>query len=54
MERVEHAKLRVPRRIEDRNHVRNAAVGFCHNPQAFPHLAALGNEIGRDRSPAVP
>ena len=45
MERIEHAQLRVPRRTEDRGHVRNAVIGFCHTLQALPDLAALGDEI---------
>src|SRR5262245_17850864 len=45
MERIEHTEPRLPRRIQNRGHVMNAAVGFCHSPQALPDLAAIGDEI---------
>jgi hypothetical protein len=45
MRRIEHAKTRIPRRIQRLRHVWNAAICFGHGFQAVPDLAALGHEI---------
>src|SRR5262249_23491856 len=45
VERIEDAKLRLPRRIQDLQHMRNTLVGFSHTLQAIPYFPALGNEI---------
>ena len=43
MQRIEHAKLRLARRIQDLQHMRNAIIFFCHISDAIPYLAPLGN-----------
>src|SRR5262249_49220573 len=45
MQRIENAKLRLPRGIQDLQHMRNAVIRFCNSPDAVPYLASLGNEI---------
>ncbi len=45
MQRIKDAKLRLPRRIQDLQHMRNTTVLFCNRLQAIPYLASLGNEI---------
>src|SRR6185369_4070392 len=45
MQRIENAKLRLPRSIEDLQHMRNAPIGFCNTFETIPELASLGNEI---------
>src|SRR5262245_35419846 len=42
---IEYPKLRLPCRIEDLQHVRNAIVRFGDRANAVPELAALGNEV---------
>src|SRR5215470_4951815 len=50
MQRVEHAKSRLPRRSQNLRHMRNALVPFRNGLQATPDLPSLGNEGCRDRS----
>jgi hypothetical protein len=45
MHGIEDAKLHYARRIQDPQHVGNAAVCFSDSFDAGPDLAALGNEI---------
>ena len=45
MHRIEDPKLRLPRGIQDFQHVGNAVVRFGNSPDARPYLAALGNEV---------
>jgi hypothetical protein len=45
MQRVEDAKLRLPRSIKDLQHMRNTIICFCNSLQAMPYFASLGNEI---------
>ena len=45
MQRIEDAKLRLPRRLQDLQHMRNTLICFCNSLQAIPDLASLGNEI---------
>src|SRR5262245_56678676 len=42
---IEDAKLRLPRGIEDLQHIRNAAIRLRDSPNAIPELAAFGNEV---------
>jgi hypothetical protein len=45
MHRIEDAKPRVARGIEDLQHMRDAVIRFCNAPNAVPYLASLGNEV---------
>src|SRR5262245_23618058 len=45
MQCVEDPKLRVPRGIQDLQHMGNAVVRFGDGANAPPYLAALGNEV---------
>ena len=45
MQRIEDAKLRLPRSIQDLQHMRNTLICFCNSLQAIPYLASLGNEV---------
>src|SRR5436190_12620412 len=45
MQRIEDAKLRPPRGIQDLPHVWNTFVSFGNALQAIPYFAAIGNEI---------
>src|SRR4029453_1449720 len=45
MQRIEDAKPRLPRRMQNLQHMRNTTIRFCDSLQAIPCLAALGNEI---------
>ena len=45
MQRIEDAKLRLPRGIEDLLHMRNAVIRFRNGPDAVPYFTSLGNEI---------
>src|SRR5271166_3682575 len=45
MQCIEDPKLRLPRGIQDLQHMRNAVIGFCNSPNAVPYLASLGNEV---------
>jgi len=45
MKRVENAKLHLPRRIQDSQHIRNTLINFCNSLQAIPYLAPLGNDV---------
>src|ERR1700736_5302354 len=42
---IEDPKLRLPRGIQDLQHMRNAVIRFCDSPNAVPYLASLGNEV---------
>src|SRR5215475_13089206 len=42
---IEDAKLRLPRGVEDLQHIGNAAIRLRDSPNAVPKLAALGNEV---------
>ena len=45
MQRIEDAKLRVPRSIQDLQHIRNALICFCNSLQETHNLPSLKNEI---------
>src|SRR5262249_17780654 len=45
MQRVEDAKISLPRPVQDRQHVGHAVVRFGHGPHAIPELPALGDEV---------
>jgi len=45
MQRVENAKRRLSRSIEDLHHMRNTLIRFSNTLQAIPYFAACGNEI---------
>src|SRR6516225_3917233 len=45
MQRIEDAKPRLPRGIQDPQHIRNTIIRLCNRLQAIPYLASLGNEI---------
>jgi len=45
MQRIDDAKLRLPRSIHDLQHMRNAIVCLCNSLQAIPYFASPGNEI---------
>src|SRR5262249_3449368 len=45
MRRIEYAKARPPRRLENFRHIGNTRVCFCNDLEAVPHLSSLGNEI---------
>src|SRR5262245_32773064 len=42
---IEDWKLRLPRGVEDLQHIRNAAIRLRDSPNAVPELATLGNEV---------
>src|SRR5215813_6079240 len=42
---IEDPKFRLPRGVEDPQHIRNAAISLSDSPNAVPELAALGNEV---------
>src|SRR5713101_2113685 len=41
MQRIESAKLRFSRSIQNLQHMRNATIGFSNRLKAIPYLAAL-------------
>ena len=45
VQRIEDAQPRLPRSIQDLQHIRDAFVCFCNTLYATPYLASLGNEI---------
>src|SRR5215510_9497203 len=45
MQCIEDPKLRLPRGVEDLQHIRNAAIRLRDSPNAVPELAAFGNEV---------
>src|SRR5262245_63878149 len=45
MQCIEHAQARVPRRVQDLQHMRDAVVGFGNLLNAIPKLPALGDEV---------
>src|SRR5262245_58791730 len=45
MQRIEDAKPRLARSIQDLQHVRDTTIRFCYRLQAIPYLASLGNEV---------
>src|SRR5437762_14331329 len=45
MQRIENAKLGLPRGIEDLQHIRNTVVRFGNALQAIPYFASLRNEV---------
>jgi hypothetical protein len=45
MHGIEDPKLSLPRGIQDLLHVRNAVIRFGNSFDAWPNLAALGNEV---------
>ena len=45
MERIENPKPRLPRRIQNFEHVRNALVSFRNALDTVPYLSAVGNEV---------
>jgi hypothetical protein len=45
MQHIENAKLRLPRSIQDLQHMRNTIICFCNSLQAIPYFTSLGNEI---------
>src|SRR5262245_17485711 len=45
MQRIEDAKLCLPRNVQDLQHMRNTTIGFRNALQAIPYFASLGNEI---------
>src|SRR5215470_9169740 len=45
MQRIEDAKTRLPRSIQNLQHMRDATIRFCNSPDSVPYLPALGNEI---------
>src|SRR5262245_25472791 len=42
---IEDPKLRLPRGVEDLQHIRNAAIRLGDSPNAVPELAAFGDEV---------
>src|SRR4029077_7169059 len=45
MRRIEDAQPGLARRVQDPQHVRNAAIGFRDRLDPVPDLAALGDEV---------
>src|SRR5215469_2342900 len=45
MQCIEDTKLRLPRRVQYLQHMRNAVIRFCNSPNAVPYFAAFGNKI---------
>jgi hypothetical protein len=45
MQGIEDPELRLSRRIEDLQHIGNAAIRLCNRPNAIPDLASLGDEV---------
>lgn len=45
MHRIEDPKLRLPRGIQDLEHMRDAVIRFCNSPNTIPYFATLGNEV---------
>src|SRR6516225_1926942 len=45
MQRIENTQTRLPRSIQDLQHMWNTIICFCNSAQAIPHFASLGNEI---------
>src|SRR4029077_14406097 len=45
MERVEHAYLRLPRCVQDRQHIGDTVVGLRYTLEAVPHLTSLRDEV---------
>src|SRR6266446_9830375 len=41
---IEDPKLRLPRGIQDLQHMRNAVIRFCNSLNAVPYLASLGDD----------
>src|SRR5215469_16205523 len=46
MQRIEDAKLRLPRSIQDLQHMRNATIRFCNGPNSVPYLPTFRHESG--------
>lgn len=44
MQRAEDAKFRLPRSIQDLQHMRNTIICFCNSLEATPYFASLGNK----------
>src|SRR5262245_24174549 len=42
---IEDPKFRIPRRVQDLQHMGNAAIRFGISANAAPYLASLGNEV---------
>src|SRR5262245_62771610 len=45
MQRIEDPKLRSPRGIQNLQHMRNTVIRFCNDPNTFPQLTSLGDEV---------
>ena len=45
MQRIEDAKPRLPRRMQDLQHMRNTIICVRNSLQAIPYFASLGNEV---------
>src|SRR5262249_36506881 len=45
MQCIEDPKLRLPRGIQDLQHIWRTTICFGHTSQAIPYFASLGNEI---------
>src|SRR5262245_41697581 len=45
MQCIEDPKLRIPRGIQDLQHMRNTVVRFCNGPNSSPQLTSLGDEV---------
>src|SRR5262245_17515880 len=45
MHDIEDEKLRIPRGIQDLQHMRNTVIRFCNDPNTFPQLASLRDEV---------
>jgi hypothetical protein len=44
-QRIENAKLSLPRSIQDLQHMRTTIISFSNRLQAIPYFASLGDEI---------
>src|SRR5258706_15894048 len=45
MHRIEDSKLRLPRGMQDLEHMRDAVIRLGNRPNAIPYFASLGDEI---------
>src|SRR5262245_970711 len=45
MHDIEDEKLRIPRGIQNLQHMRNTVVRFCNGPNTSPQLASLRDEV---------
>src|SRR5215510_7885298 len=45
MHDIEDEKLRIPRGIQDLQHMSNTVIRFCNDPNTFPQLASLRDEV---------